>query len=110
MVLKQAQQWGKKPRTAHRIQNRKIKTSILELFAESIQSNLEFSDVQEWLVDNICEFLNTNGGALLLLKNGHAEHTIKRDKDQNANWEFIETFLFAPSCFLNLAFSSKDKI
>lgn len=62
---------------------------ILNLIASASDANLEISDFQIWLVENICHILSAEGGGIILLHEDNAEQTLKCSLDESPKWIFF---------------------
>jgi two-component system NtrC family sensor kinase len=92
--------------------------SIIGLTFRVTQTNLELKETQEWLVGQICQIFNTEGGAFLLLKDNNTEQVVKKHWDELPYWsdisdlnlqnEFIKNCLSQGSVYFS-NFSSDNK-
>jgi two-component system NtrC family sensor kinase len=64
--------------------------AIRRIIDHASADNLELSESQEWLVNNICFTLDAAAGALILFSNGSVQQVIKKDWDKKAAWRYYD--------------------
>ncbi len=63
--------------------------SIINLTFKITQTNLELKETQEWLLGEICQIFNTQGGAFLLIKDNNIEQVVKKRWEEPSYWSDI---------------------
>lgn len=66
--------------------------SIPDLLFKINQTNLELKETQEWLVSQICNIFDTEGGIFLLIKDNRSEQVVKKQWEDSPCWSDISEF------------------
>jgi two-component system NtrC family sensor kinase len=78
-----------KPR--HPFQRRNLREAgIRKLVDQARVNNLELSENQEWLVNDLCDLFDTDAGALLLFCDSNIQQVLKRGREKSAVWRYYD--------------------
>jgi two-component system NtrC family sensor kinase len=64
--------------------------SIRKLVDNIGKNNLDLSENQEWLVDNLCSIFDVDAGALLLFSENNVQHVLKKSHNKKVTWRYYD--------------------